>query len=358
MRENVSFNLNILSALANISLSFNNLSIIKGTPLHVIHIYIVRESNVEHKKARCNFYNFSYEYQQTHSKSFTRKYTFRIQSCLPSREFLPKSCRWNPSSIDSVTLITRIPSKSPHWENCPETTTFERVGEKKNKRSRGVGSCGENALEERRRLSDRAASETFTTSVSRVLRSSRGRQFLQAGPGLSCQERLPGERRFACLLASSLLVDALSRHYRFSTGVRTHEGTVTSPGQGRLSLVSSWPSLSLLILFFPFAPSFDFRLGSTLFHFSLFLSTTESFCFSFAIDSVSSHLFLPLFTLLIILIIFRSLRLYDTSLQIPAIYSLARWDLLFLSCSSFFFHPTVTRLRFSRYLLHDFALRC
>lgn len=54
--KHVSFNLNILSALANISLGYNNfLSIIKGTPLYVTHIYIIRESNVEHKKSDAIF---------------------------------------------------------------------------------------------------------------------------------------------------------------------------------------------------------------------------------------------------------------------------------------------------------------
>lgn len=110
--------------------------------------------------------------------------------------------------------------------------TFERACQRKGKQT--LGSCGENALEERRRLSDRAASETFATSVRRALRSSRGRQFLQAGPatiqGIVLDEaRLPGERRRrpARLPAASLLVDALSRHYRFSTSARAHEGTVT-----------------------------------------------------------------------------------------------------------------------------------
>lgn len=110
--------------------------------------------------------------------------------------------------------------------------TFERACQRKGKQT--LGSCGENALEERRRLSDRAASETFATSVRRALRSSRGRQFLQAGPatiqGIVLDEaRLPGERRRrpARLPAASLLVDALSRYYRFSTSVRAHEGTVT-----------------------------------------------------------------------------------------------------------------------------------
>lgn len=128
----------------------------------------------------------------------------------------------------------RDPVRNHLTENCPgKTTTFERAcREERKTNAREIGSCGENALGERRRLSDRAANETFTTSVRRVLRSSRGRQFLQAGPvtiqGIVLDEaRLPGERRSVRLPASSLLVDALSRHYRFSTGDRAHEGTVT-----------------------------------------------------------------------------------------------------------------------------------
>lgn len=39
-----------LSVLANINLNFNNLSIIKGMPLHVIHVHIIAESNIKRIK--------------------------------------------------------------------------------------------------------------------------------------------------------------------------------------------------------------------------------------------------------------------------------------------------------------------
>lgn len=128
---------------------------------------------------------------------------FRIQNLF----YLGNSYLNRADEIRFQSIVSRLSQRFRRnhlTENCPATTTFERVREKKNKRSRGLGSCGENALEERRRLSDRAANETFTTSVSRTLRSSRGKQFLQADPGLSWT-RLPGERQFArlptCLLA-------------------------------------------------------------------------------------------------------------------------------------------------------------
>jgi len=128
-----------------------------------------------------------------------------------------------PFPIDSVTFLTRKRKgfRRNHLTENPETT-FERACQRKEKQT--LGSCGENALEERRRLSDRAANKTFATSVRRTLRSSTGRQFLQAGSatiqGIVLDEArgLPGERWPVRLPAFSLLVDALSRHYRFSTG--------------------------------------------------------------------------------------------------------------------------------------------
>lgn len=140
------------------------------------------------------------------------------------------TCKWNWLRFQLITFFTRkrkkILSKSPHWK----LFIFEHEYLRKEKQM--LDSCSENALEKRRWLSYRAANETFATSVRRTLRSSRSRQFLQAGSttiqGIVLDvARLPGERRPTCLPVSSLLVDALSRHYWFSTGACAHEGTVT-----------------------------------------------------------------------------------------------------------------------------------
>lgn len=157
--------------------------------------------------------------------------------------------------------------------------TFERACQRKGKQT--LGSCGENALEERRRLSDRAASETFATSVRRALRSSRGRQFLQAGPatiqGIVLENG--GGGLPACLPPRSSWM-----HFHVITGsprapahtrAQLRSGTRTS--LLHLSLIPPVPSR---VLPFPFALPFNFRPCSFLSSFSLFLPTYE-FCTPF-----------------------------------------------------------------------------
>ena len=91
------------------------------------------------------------------------------------------TCKWNWLRFQLTTFLSQEKGK----RFCRNITSLKivhlrtRVSEK---RKRTWQCCSENALEKKRWLSNRAANETFATSVRRTLRSSRSRQFLQAGP--------------------------------------------------------------------------------------------------------------------------------------------------------------------------------